>query len=62
MPFNVVSDSDSDSGLVRPFVSSRKRSYVPTPPDLSDSDSNPPRPKSYGPHPKIAKIFSDFRN
>ena len=61
-PVTVVSDSDSDSGLVHPFVSSRKRSYVPTPPELSDSDSNPPRPKSYGPHPKIAKMFSELKD
>lgn len=61
-PVTVVSDSDSDSGLVRPLVSGRRRSYVPAPPELSDSDSNPPHPKSYCPHSKITKMFSELKD
>lgn len=53
----VASDSDSDS----PFAPSRKRSHVPTPPDFSDSDSSPPRSKTYCPHPAVSKMFLDLK-
>jgi hypothetical protein len=61
-PVTVISDSDSDSGLIQTLVSSRKRLYVSTPPDVSDSDSNPPRSKYHCPHPKITRMFSKLKD
>jgi hypothetical protein len=61
-PVTVISDSDSDSGLIQTLVSSRKRLYVPTPPDVSDSDSNPPRSKYHCPHKKFPELKDEIQS
>lgn len=57
-PLMLLSDSDSDSGgFVLPR--NRKRQFhVPTPPELSDSDSSEPHSK---PDLKVAKLFMELK-
>lgn len=56
-PLTINSDSDSDTNLAR-----RKRPYyVPTPPDLTDSDSSLPPSKINCSHSKCMKMFLELK-